>query len=192
MIRGLLLLLSILMIIVSCSAQSVETPEKLNARALQILQSPQDQRDLKTALKLTGQALKQDSEYLPARSTRINIFLQMDRLDQVLGEAREILAVNDTPENQLYACMAREVAEPGWQGQVKCYLKVAQRMEDEKPDPLMNPTYLMAIKLAGVIGFKEAAWSYIKNQKSEAAREMAKYMFIESTRDDILQKYFSR
>lgn len=140
---------------------------------------------------LTDKAIELDGDFLPARSTRVNALIQLGDMERVAQEAEEIASIDSSSENLLYACMAQEVANPGYPGQVACYSDVADRMQKSGRSPENDANLLMTMKLANHPEFENAVWKYIEDQESEAAREVAKYMFIESSRDEVLNSYFS-
>ncbi|WP_372972175.1 hypothetical protein [Marinobacter sp.] len=186
-----LLALAAVLLLASCSTHAEQSPEDLNAEALQLMHSGADQQELERVLELTGKAIELDRAYLPARSVRINALIQLGKLDRVVQEAEEMASIDNSPENLLYACMAQEMANPGYPGQQLCYSDIAGQMEGDGRSPETDASLLMALKLANNAGFESAVWDYIENQESEAAREVAEYLFIERSRDEVLNSYFS-
>lgn len=191
-LRKQLLIPSVLLLIVSCGTHAGPTPEELNAQAITIIQAGADERELKQVLDLTSQAIEKRNDYLPARNTRITALLQLGELEQVVEEAEAIASVDGNPENELYLCMAREAAQPGYPGQQACYSEVIDLMDKSGRSSASDANYLMAMKLANHSEFESAVWRYVENQDSEAAREVARFMFIEISRDNILSSYFAR
>ncbi len=189
--KNQLLALAAVLLLASCSTHAEQSPEDLNAEALQIMHSGADQQELERVLELTGKAIELDRAYLPARSVRINALIQLGQLDRVAQEAEAIASLDSSPDNLLYACMAREMANPGYTGQQSCYSDIADQMEGDGRSPETDASLLMALKLANNPRFESAVWGYIENQESEAAREVAEYLFIESSRDEVLNSYFS-
>ncbi|NWO04775.1 MAG: hypothetical protein HLX50_03485 [Alteromonadaceae bacterium] len=182
--------LSLLLILASCSIYANQTPAQLNAEALKIIQAGANEDDLEQVMKLTSRAIEKDGGFLPARFTRINAMLQRGDLKGVVEEAEAIESIDSTPENQLYVCMAREAAKPGYPGQQSCYSDVINTMNKTGRSAEDDANYLMAMKLANHPDFETSVWRYIENQKSDAAREAAEFMFIESSRDEALNSYF--
>ena len=189
--RKALLMLGAFLIITSCGTHANQTPEELNAEALGILQSGADERELKQVLELTSQAIKKERDFLPARKTRMNALLQLGDIQRVADEAEAIASIDGNPESQLYVCMAREVAQAGYPEQQSCYAEVVDLMDNQGRSSVSDANYLMALKLANHPEFETSVWQYIEKQESEAAREVAEFMFIERSRDEILGSYFS-
>lgn len=190
--RKQLLTLGTLLILASCGTHANQTPAELNAEAVEIMRGGADDRELQEVLELTSQAIEKEKDFLPARNTRINALLQLGDLDRVADEAEAIASIDGNPENQLYLCMAREAAQPGYSGQQSCYSGVVDVMEKNGRSPAKDANYLMAMKLANHPGFEASVWHYIENQESEPARELAKFRFIENSRDEVLSSYFPR
>lgn len=113
-------------------------------------------------------------------------------MERVVEEAEAIASIDNNPESQLYLCMAREVATPGYSGQPSCYSDVIDTMDEAGRSVEDDANYLMAMKLANHPDFESSVWRYIENQASGAAREIAEFMFIESSRDEVLNSYFER
>lgn len=189
--RKQLLTLAVLLILASCGTHANQTPAELNAEAVEIMRSGADEQELRKVLELTSQAIEKENDFLPARNTRVNALLQLGDLDRVAEEAEAIASIDDNPENQLYVCMAREAAQPGYTGQQSCYSEVVDLMERNGRSPVKDANHLMAMKLANHPEFEASVWEYIENQESEPARELAEFMFIESSRDEVLSSYFS-
>lgn len=185
-----LLFLGLLAGVSGCNSHAAMTPDQLNREALEILQAAPSEEDIARALTLTEKAIEIDPAHQASRNTRVNIFMIMKRMDLVAEEAEQLLVANNIAENHLYLCMAREVAEPGYVNQIRCYEQVAQRMEAEGKVPESDGSYLMALKLANSPQFEASLWEYLESQESEFAREMAEFLFLESSRDDVLREFF--
>ncbi|MFL1406564.1 hypothetical protein ACJO2E_14610 [Marinobacter sp. M1N3S26] len=189
--RKQLLFVTMLLAIASCGSHANQTPAELNSEALEIMQAGADQGELQQVLELTSQAIEKDKDFLPARNTRVNALLQLGDMDRVVQEAEAIASINNTPGNQLYVCMAREVANAGYPGQQSCYSGVIDLMEENGRSADADANYLMAMKLANHPDFESHVWQYIEKQESESARQVAEYLFIESSREEVLHSYFS-
>ena len=78
-----LLALAAVLLLASCSTHAEQSPEDLNAEALQLMHSGAGQQELERVLELTGKAIELDRAFLPARSVRINALIQLGKLDRV-------------------------------------------------------------------------------------------------------------
>ena len=185
-----LLTLSLLLIVASCGTHASQTPTQLNAEARKIMGADVEQGDLKQVLELTSQAIEKDQGFLPSRNTRINALLKLGDIEGVVREAEAIASIDNHPESQLYVCMAREAANAGFPGQQACYSSVVDSMDKSGRSADADANYLMAMKLANHPDFETHVWQYIESQESEAAREIAEFMFIESSREEVLNSYF--
>lgn len=64
-------------------------------------------------------------------------------------------------------------------------------MKAEGRSPQKDTNYLMALKLGNSPEFEGRVWAYLEAQESEPAREMAEYLFLERSRDEVIGELFS-
>ncbi|PAU76416.1 hypothetical protein CK501_15890 [Halovibrio salipaludis] len=177
-------------LMLGCSSSAAESPEELVEKARATGARASGNADFTEALKLTEQALEEDEAFVPAHNARINILLEMGRLDDVAAQAQRLYEVQPTPDNHLYWCMAKEAASDDDSGQKACYSDVVDSVEQSSETPATNANYVMALKLLESPKFDEVVERYIVEQESDAAREMARFQFIERDRETVINNLF--
>lgn len=173
-----------------CSSSAGESPEKLVDKAREKLTSASGNAGLEEALKLIERALQEDKAYVPAHNARINILLEMGRLDDVAAQARRLYEAEPNPDNHLYWCMAQEAANRDVTARKACYSNVVDSVEHDSETPAIHADYVMALKLLESPKFDEAVAHYIAEQESEAAKEMARFQFVERERGTVINDLF--
>ena len=177
-------------LMLGCSSSEAESPEELVEKARATGTRAAGDADFSEALKLTERALEEDETFVPAHNVRINILLEMGRLDDVAAQAQRLYEVEPTPDNHLYWCMAKEAANDDASSQKACYSDVVDSVEQSLETPATNANYVMALKLLESPKFDDAVERYIAVQESEAAQEMARFQFIERDRDAVISDLF--
>lgn len=189
--RTILLLLCIgLTVLVGCSSRTEQSPQELNDQAVQILKQSRNPDELEKALALLDKAVSIDKRYLTAHHNRVRVLTDLGRLEDVVKVAEQIVTVADTPQNNLFLCMAKEASDPQYPGYKDCYAEVAARYKSEKPEPLADINYLFALKLAESENYASSAKQFLDSLEPQASRELYEPLLLEDSRNDTINDLF--
>ncbi|PAU82351.1 hypothetical protein CK501_04185 [Halovibrio salipaludis] len=197
--RRLLIQAFIIAFLLGCSADQDKDADQPNKSAAALVKEAQQLmvehgqgEELEKALKLTERATKVDPDYVSAYIARINILKRMGKVEGIVKATERPVELQPHPENRLSLCMAQEATGKSDGKNLECYRQLIEDIEVDSDTPDgRRETYLLALRLAGDEAFEDELNAYLKSLDSDdddMARELAKFKFIEKSREDLLRE----